>query len=355
MKRNAGGVSRRQFLGALGAAGAGALMPSWAMAQSASAGGTGTGKPYRIDVHHHLLSPAYIKHSTRFGLSNARSDPAMLHWSPAVAIENMDKMGIATAVLSIAVGGIRFGNDDATRELVREDNEFGAKMVRDYPGRFGQFAALPLPDQDATLKEIEYALDTLKADGVALVTDYGDKWPGDPAYAPAFEELNRRKAVVFIHPTAPSCCTKLIPNVPESWVEYDFDTSRAFMSLLVNGAFGKYPDIRFVFTHSGGTLPSLTGRIEGMFPPKVAGARAPNGVGAVMKKLYFDVANGANPPALDALLAVAPVSQMLFGTDFPFVRMDITVDGLEKYKFSASDRQAINRENALRLLPQLKA
>ena len=353
MKQRAQGVSRREFLGVLGAAGAGALLPDWLMAQATS--GSGAGKPYRIDVHHHSISPAYKKHSTRFGIANARTDPALLHWSPAAAVEEMDKMGIATAVLSIAVGGIRFGNDDATRALVREDNEFSAKMARDYPGRFGQFASLPLPDQDGSLKEIEYAFDTLKADGIALVTDYGDKWPGDPAYAPAFEELNRRKAVVFIHPTAPACCTKLMPNVPESWIEYDFDTSRAFTSLLVNGAFEKYPDIRFVFTHSGGTLPSLTGRIEGLFPPKVAGERAPNGVDAEVKKLYFDVANGANPPALDALMAVAPVSHLLFGTDFPFVRMEITTGGLDQYsKFSASDRRAIDRENALRLLPGLK-
>jgi predicted TIM-barrel fold metal-dependent hydrolase len=351
--------ARRQFLKTLGVAAAGAVLPARLLGNfPAQMGGGATEKPFRIDVHFHVISPAYLKRTSRFSdpsRGNARSDSGLTKWTPALAVEVMDQGGIATGMLSISVGGVTLGNDDATRTLVREDNEFAAKMVRDYPGRFGQLAALPLPDQDASLKEIEYAFDTLKADGIALVTDYGDKWLGDPMFAPAFEELNRRKAVVFVHPTAPTCCAELVPKIPESWVEYDFDTSRTFNSMLVNGVFSKYPYIRFIFTHSGGTLPALSGRLQGMFPPSVAGDRAPNGVYGEISKLYFDLSNGTYPAALDALSDVVPVSQMLFGSDYPFVKVATTADGLEKHaKFSTSDLEAINRGNALRLFPHIK-
>jgi 6-methylsalicylate decarboxylase len=352
------GDSRRQFLRTLGALGAGAILPAGLLRGAAGqARSDATGGPSRVDVHFHVISPAYLKRTARFtdpSRGNARSDTTLTRWTPAMAVEEMDRNGVATGMLSISVGGVTFGNDDATRTLVREDNEFAAKIVRDYPGRFGHLASLPLPDQDGSLKEIAYAFDTLKSDGIALVTDYGDKWPGDPMFAPAFEELNRRKAVVFMHPTAPTCCAQLVPNIPESWVEYDFDTSRAFNSMLVNGTFAKYPNIRFIFAHSGGTLPALTGRLAGMFPPKVAGDRAPNGVGAEVKKLYFDVSNAAYASALDALLDVVPTSQILFGSDYPFVKVATTVDQLEQHsKFSKSDLEAINRGNALQLFPRI--
>ena len=356
---NRGKPSRRDLLRTLGALGAGAIFsPGLGRIAAGQMPEGATEKPSRIDVHFHVVSPAYLKRTARFvdpSRGNARSDTTLTRWTPALAVEELDRGGIATGMLSIAVGGVSFGDNEATRTLVREDNEFAAKMVRDYPGRFGHLAALPLPNQDASLKEIEYAFDTLKADGIALVTDYGDKWPGDPAFAPIFEELNRRKAVVFIHPTAPTCCAELVPNIPESWVEYDFDTSRAFESMLVNGAFPKYPNIRFIFTHSGGSLPALSGRLQGMFPPSVAGDRAPNGVAPELKKLYFDVSNAAYPAALDALADVVPVSQMLFGSDYPFVKISTTVAGLKQYgKFSMSDVEAINRGNAMRLFPRIQ-
>ncbi len=352
-------ASRRQLLKTLAALGAGAILSPGLRTIAAGQGPEGASeKPSRVDVHFHVVSPAYLKRTARFvdpSRGNARSDTTLTRWTPALAVEELDKGGIATGMLSIAVGGVTFGDNEATRTLVREDNEFAAKMVRDYPGRFGHLAALPLPNQDASLKEIEYAFDTLKADGIALVTDYGDKWPGDPAFAPTFEELNRRKAVVFIHPTAPTCCAELVPNIPESWVEYDFDTARAFNSMLVNGTFPKYPNIRFIFSHSGGSLPALSGRLQGMFPPSVAGDRAPNGVGGELKKLYFDVSNATYPAALDALSDVVPVSQMLFGSDYPFVKIATTIAGLKQYgKFSMSDVEAINRGNAMRLFPRIQ-
>ena len=345
--------SRRQFLETLGALGASAILPSAAALTGQIAPGVASSNPNRIDVHQHLLSPTYLSRSGPARL-NARSDPALTNWTPARALDEMGKAGTATAILSIATGGIPSNQaGEPARTLARDSNDFGAKLVRDYPGRFGLFAALPLLEQDASLREIEYGYDTLKADGVSLMTNYGDKWPGDPVFAPVFEELNRRKAVVFVHPTTPSCCGNLLPGIPSSWIEYDFDTMRAVTSMLINGTFTRFPNVRFIFTHSGGTVPVLARRVGDMFPPELAN-RAPNGVEAEIKKLYFDIANGANPSSLAALTKLVPMSQLLFGTDFPMVRMSITVDGFRDFKFSANEVEAINRGNALRLFPRLK-
>lgn len=266
----------------------------------------------------------------------------------------MDQAGIATALISMPTGGLPANlSGEPARSLVRDSNDFGAQMSHDYPGRFGLFASLPMLEPDAALREIEYVFGTLKADGIGIMTDYGDKWPGDPVFAPIFEELNRRKSIVFVHPTTPSCCTSLLPGVPASWVEYDFDTTRAVTSLLVNGTLTKFPDLRFIVTHSGGTLPVLARRVSDMFPPALA-AGAPQGVEAELKKLYYDIANGANPPSLAALTKLVPMTQLLFGTDYPFVKISITVDGFREYGFPAKDVQAINRGNAMRLFPRLK-
>jgi predicted TIM-barrel fold metal-dependent hydrolase len=143
--------------------------------------------------------------------------------------------------------------------LARKCNEYSAQLVSDYPGRFGFFAALPLPDMEGSLREITYALDTLKADGIGLMTNYGDKWPGDPAFAPAFEELNRRKTVVYFHPTAPNCCKNLVPHVPTAFTELPNDTTRAVTSLLYSGSLARFRDIPFIFSHAGGTIPMLAG------------------------------------------------------------------------------------------------
>ena len=344
--------TRREVLKTLSLTAAGIAVSSKAIAASRIFQ-SAPSKSGRIDVHNHMLPPFYqkIRKAEAPGMSNSRS-AAMRDWTPALAVEAMDKNGIATAITSLAVGGVSF-NGPGARALARDGNEYGAKMVSDYPGRFGLFAALPLPDQDASLEELAYAFDTLKADGIALLTDYGDKWPGDPVYVPVFEELNRRKAVVFVHPTVPTCCTSLVPGVAPSLTEYLFDTTRAITSFLVNGTFTRFPDIRFIFCHSGGTAPVLANRINTLLPKEISD-KLPNGVLGEFKKLYYDVANGTSPSPLAALTDLVPQSQILFGSDFPFVMIETTTGPLEQAALSASQMQAINRDNAERLFPRLR-
>jgi len=349
-----GGPSRREFLKAVAAVGASTMLSSRGlMAQGPST--TGSAKPNRIDVHHHILPPPYMLRARDQILAiSDRDHSALLNWTPARAVEELDKNGIATAMTSLGLPGVWFGGAKAARSLARACNEYAAQMARDYPRRFGLFAALPLPDREGSLREITYAFDVLKADGVGLVSSYDNEWPGDATFTPVFEELNRRKAVVFIHPAVPGCCGHLMPGIPASTIEFLFDTSRAITSLLVNGTFSRFPDIRFIFCHAGGTMPMLAARTNAFVQRHQEIAdRVPNGVPYELKKLYYDVANSTNPSSMAALMNLVPASQMLFGSDFPYVPAAVTANGVDHFGFSASNLQAVNRENAMRLFPRL--
>jgi predicted TIM-barrel fold metal-dependent hydrolase len=347
------GTSRREFLKTVAVVASTMLSASGLMPQTPSP--MGSTKPNRIDVHHHILPPPYLLRARdRILAISDRDHSALLNWTPARAVEEMDNNGIATAVTSLGLPGVWLGDAKAARSLARACNEYAAQMVRDYPGRFGFFAALPLPDREGSLREIAYVLDVLKADGIGLLTSYGDKWPGDPTFAPVFEELNRRKTVVFIHPALPGCCGHLMPGIPASTIEFLFDTTRAITSLLVNGTFSRFPDVRFIFCHAGGTMPMVAARISAFVQRhKEVADHVPNGVSYELKKLYYDVANSTNPSSMAALMNQVPTSQMLFGSDFPYVPASVTANGLDHFGLSASDLQAVNRENGARLFPRL--
>jgi predicted TIM-barrel fold metal-dependent hydrolase len=343
------GHSRRRFLKLLAMAGAGAMLPAEALlSQGPAAAGA------RIDVHHHLLPPFYIRAMQESVAATGRPLPK---WSPEISLEAMDKNGIATAILSPhsrLVSDSLSDKSERARSLARQHNEYAAQVMRDHPHRFGVFAAVPLPDQDGTLKEIAYAFDTLKVDGIGMWTSYRDKWPGDPAFGPAFDELNRRKAVVFFHPAAPICCRSLMPGVGPNVEEYDFDTTRTVTSLLVNGVFDRCPDIRFIFSHSGGTLPVLANRISELYPSKSSGGMTSTGVRTELTHLYYEVAHAGYGPPLAALSKLVSAKQMLFGSDFPVFDFPVTTAPLDRFGFSASELQAINRGNAEQLFPRLK-
>ena len=274
-------------------------------------------------------------------------------WSPSKSLDDMEKNGVTTAMLSLAVSGVTFDAGEAGRSLARKSNDFGAQLVKDYPASFGLLAALPLPDPQGSLVEIEYALDTLHADGVALLSSYGDKWLGDATYAPVFEELNRRKAVVFVHPSAPNCCANLQAHVPASTMEFLFDTARTIDSLLMNGTFSRFPNLQFIFSHGGGAMPILANRIARLFPKELA-SYAPNGVLYELKRQYYDTASATNPSSLAALTNLIPSSQIVFGSDFPFLSAGDTVGDLMHSGLPDKTVDAINRDNAVRLFGRLK-
>ncbi len=205
----------------------------------------------------------------------------------------MDKAGVATAMLSVMQPGVWFGDDEQGRSLARRCNDYAAQLVKDHPGKFGMFATIPLPDTEGSLKEIEYGLDVLKAGGIALMTSYYDKYLGDPAFLPVFEELNRRKAVVYVHPNTPDCCKALVKGMPVGTIEYATDTTRTISSLIFGeaGTAFKCPDIRFIWSHSGGTLPFLTGRLIRLARDR-KDARMPDGPIPILKRYNYEIAQG---------------------------------------------------------------
>ena len=346
-------LSRRALLAGAAAFGAASVLSAHgAQAQAA--------KTKVIDTHHHFYPPAYQK--AWLDWEDARKIPhfaSQVAWTRDKAVEELDKNGVATGVLSIAsTPGTWFNLDAAgAGAMARTCNDFGAEMVRDYPGRFGLFATLSMLDIDATLKEIEYALDTLKADGVGLQTNYGDKWLGDPVYRPVFDELNRRKAVVYVHPLVAACCANLSLGIPPAALEVPHDTTRTVTSLLVTGGFVRWRDIKWLFSHAGGTIPMLAGRIDAFYARAAANGDkdksfAPDGILAELRRLHYDTANATSPPSMAALMKLVPTSQITFGSDYPYFPLS-QIESVRKMGLPAADVAAIESGNAVRLVPRL--
>lgn len=307
----------------------------------------------RIDTHHHFVPPFYLAEVGAEAVARTLVSGRAPEWTPQHSIDAMDRNGIATAVVSISAPG--FLCDDGKRpDLCRRCNDYAAKMCGDHPGRFGSFAGLPLPDIDASLAEIERALGSLKAEGICLLTNYGGHYLGDARFSPVFDELNRRKAVVYVHPTEGACACNL--GLPPASLEFPFDTTRTIASLLFNGTFSRCRDIKFIFSHAGGTIPFIAERLARLERRPDYARHVPDGVIAELKRLYYDTALSANRLAMDTLFALVTTQQVVFGSDYPYAPEDTmvgTVKGLAALKLPDADLAAIERGNALKLMPQL--
>jgi predicted TIM-barrel fold metal-dependent hydrolase len=311
------------------------------------------GTPHRIDVHHHVSPPAWIDAVKKAKLDN----PPIVNWSVQKSLEDLDQAGIATAVVSPTTPQLNFlENDKGTAaRIARESNEYMRKLMADHPNRFGLFAMLPLPHIDESLKELTYALDTLKADGVGTMTSYGDRWLGYPEFSPIWEELNRRKAIVYTHPTTPNCCVNLVQGVEPAAIEFGTDTTRTIASLLLSGTSQRYRDINWIFSHGGGALTAFAERfqIQIVSRPPYKDKFTREIVDAELKRFYYDTAQIANSVTIGALAKLVPVSQIVYGTDFPYRTGIDHVKGLSA-AFSGAELAAIDRENALRIIPRLR-
>jgi 6-methylsalicylate decarboxylase len=345
-------TSRRHFLGAVAILGATQLIPGWPGLRLTSPGQIASATARRvIDVHHHLMPPSYVA-AKKAEILKVSANPSVIDWTPQQSLDDMDKNGVRTSLLSVSTPGVWFGNADESRRLSRKCNDFAAQVARDHSGRFGFFAAVPLPDTDGSLKEIEYATETLHADGIGLLSNYEGKYLGDRAFAPVFDELNRCKLTVYVHPTSTACCWNIVPNIPISTEEFGFDTTRTITSLVYSGTLSRCANIKFIFSHGGGTIPMLAGRIGG------AARRmtnvVPNGPDYEFQKLYFDTASATNAPAMAAILKLVPASHVMFGTDFPWGNAANGLRGIENVGLTASELRAIEYESALQLFPRLK-
>jgi predicted TIM-barrel fold metal-dependent hydrolase len=306
--------------------------------------------PGRIDVHAHPVPPDFIAVMKAGGMWT----PNVAQWSVDKAVADMDRAGTATAMLSIPNPGAFPTTIQSNRRLARVCNEFAAGLVRDRPGRFGNFAYLPLPDIDGALAEIAYAFDVLKADGVFCWTSYGDRWFGDPLFNPVYEELNRRGAVVYTHPRSADCCNAHLHMAPEdSMIEWQTDTTRAVAQLIFAGTAMRYPRMQVIFSHGGGTMPFLVRRMIKTAQHPQYRQMLPDGFLPVARRYFYDTAQQTLPAQLFPLKDVATVPQILFGTDYPYGSEDTAQALADSGLFSTAQLKAIGRGNALRLFPRL--
>jgi predicted TIM-barrel fold metal-dependent hydrolase len=313
----------------------------------------------RVDVHHHFFPP---RAKDMYGPL-----PAIQDYSPDRSLEEMDRAGIETAVLSLPAS---LGDNAAQMRLdavafAREANEYAARAASEHDGRFRFFAFLPMPDLDATLLEIEYALDSLGASGVGLLTNYGNRWLGHTEFRPVFDELNRRQALVYAHPQDAPCCRGLVENSLPQTVEWNTNTSRAIWSLINDGQerpgttvpttsmATRYSDVRFAWSHAGGTLLGLVGRfLGGERGPSIDLTSTPT-VGSRLyhlRRFYYDTAGSTNAIQMPALASLVGASQIVFGSDFPFLSSEETVEALHASGLDSADLALIERDNALRAL-----
>jgi 6-methylsalicylate decarboxylase len=315
-----------------------------------------------IDVHAHFIPDAYRAAAIAAGHSKPDGMPGIPTWSEREMLAMMDRQRIRTALLSISSPGVHFGDDSDACKLARSVNLEGARLKAAHPGRCGFLASLPLPDADGALSEIAFAQDELGADGFILESNSGGIYPGDARFDPVYAQLDRRSAVVLLHPTSPHCpsCSPPGPALPAPVLEFMFETTRAVTNLVLTKCMERYRRIKFVIPHAGAALPVLVDRIAmaTAIMPEMAGT-APEAILATIGKLYFDLAGTPLPRLLPALRTFADPARLLYGSDWPFTpepviaKLRARLD--EALETNADDLQAIFTGNALRLFPRLSA
>jgi predicted TIM-barrel fold metal-dependent hydrolase len=316
--------------------------------------------PARIDTHHHILPPRYIAELNRLGVMAAGGLTTFPPWSVELALTTMERFGISTAITSISSPGVYFGDVASAKSLARLCNDFSAELTAAHPNRFGAFGTLPLPDVDGALRELEYVLDVLRLDGVVMLSSYGTMYPSADLMDSVFAELNRRRAVVFLHPTSPAYYTSGEMPFASSLFEFVADTTRAVLHLLFSGVFEKYPDIRFILAHAGGTLPYIVSRLsifEDHLQPQLR-EKAPRGAAWYLKRLYYDTALATSRPTLNCLREFTTALHTCFGTDYPFVCVDgveAEIAEFETVMDGSADRNTIEHETSIKLFPRLKS
>jgi len=308
---------------------------------------------HRVDVHQHVVPPFWAKALPAHG--GDPSGTVVPQWSPESAIGFMDSQEIATGILSLTAPSVANWYKSQRREMARRVNEYTADLVAKRPDRFGNFATLPLPDVEGSLRELEYALDTLAADGVILLANYSGRYLGDPAFDPLWAELDRREAVVFIHPGQPPLPT--IPGVAGPLVDYPYDTTRAAVQLVLNGTLEKHSRVRVILAHAGGFLPFASHRIAELARVFRSDAAESVDILTAMRRFYFDTALSSSPAALPTLKSFAGAERVLFGSDFPYANAGIGASFASKLDayddLTADEHAAISHVNAWTLFPRL--
>lgn len=311
-----------------------------------------------IDVHHHVIPPFYREAMAAAGLASPIPGVDYPGWEVEASLGMMERQGIATAVVSITEPGVHFGDPGLAVRLARQVNEYMAGLIADHPGRFGAFAVLPLPDVKAAMVELEHALDVLELDGVGLFTNYRGTYLGDPSFDELLGELQRRGTAIHVHPTVPPASSQPLFDLPPSLYEFTFETTRLVAQLLYGATLDRYPDLRLILSHAGGAVPYIAERLSlGPVIGSHLAERAPADPIRSLQRLYYDVAMAASPYALPSLRALVAPSQVLLGTDFPFMPEwsgAQNASGLVRHGgFDRDELAQVAHGNAASLLPRI--
>lgn len=305
----------------------------------------------RIDVHQHILPPDYVKWLRAADISQAGGRD-LPDWSAASAIDLMDRYGIESAILSLSTPGVYVGDGHDAAAMARLTNESSAECVKDHPDRFGFFATVPLPEVGASIAEITYAYDELRADGVIVLANANGTYLGDPAFDAVMAELDSRSAVVFVHPhilPGPS-----VPGIPAFAADFLLDTTRAGYNLVLHEVPRRFPNLKIILAHAGGFLPYAAYRIGAALFAQTQ--RPLFDIIEDLSSFYFDTALSSSPAGLPSLLAFAKPGHVLYGTDWPFAPETATAaftGMLDSYPdLDDRDRSALNSGNAKQLFPR---
>jgi predicted TIM-barrel fold metal-dependent hydrolase len=281
---------------------------------------------HKIDTHSHFLPDFYREALVEAGITKPDGMPAIPPWNEQDHLDFMSKAGISKSYLSISSPGVDFVNNRISKSLSRKCNEHASQVAKRNPGKFGSFASLPLPDVEAALAEVAYALDELGADGFVLYTSYGGIYPGDKKFDPLWEELNHRKAKVFFHPTTSCYCINGTSHlfkpldIPSPLMEFFFDSARCVINLIISGMVSANPDITFLISHAGGVLPPLIDRLCGLSPMKIVqtSVDAEEIKDIFRNRFFYDLAGFSMENQIHGLLRWTGPSQLLYGSDYPF-------------------------------------
>jgi predicted TIM-barrel fold metal-dependent hydrolase len=304
-----------------------------------------------IDVHHHFLPPFYKPLIKGWLDKFATNVDAVMAWTPEGSLQAMAEANVRRAILSVSAPGVHFGDSVQARTIARQCNDYAADLGRRHPGRFGFFAALPMPDVDSAIREAERSMKLEGSHGVGLLSNYNGRYLGDPEFRPLFEWLAKKGANIYVHPTDAPCCAGLVPGLATPLIEFPVDTGRTIASLLWSGVFSTFANLRFIFSHGGGILPMVAERVIAMgFVDRNLAARVPEGAAAALAGLYVDTASVTNPAAMSALRAWLPAEQILYGTDFPWGTLAASRAALARVELPPQALAAIESGNAVRLL-----
>lgn len=300
-----------------------------------------------LDIHAHVFPDFYAtaKHAAGAPDVDGWPDPT---WSIEAMLQTAEAHRITAQLLSVYSPGVTFLEGRAGADLARQLNEYMAGLVRDHAPRFGAMAVLPLPDVDAALTEIAYALDELDMDGIGLLSNYHGMYLGDPALDPIFQELNRRQAMVFVHPTIPPHWDTFSVGLAAPVMEYTFDSTRMAMDLVNGGQKAKYPDVGVIVAHGGGTLPFNYQRVLKYWM---------GGENNVFDTFFFDLTATTEPEQIRALMALAKPDHCMMGFDFPFMKPDWyppLQESLEQFDFTPEELHAVQFGNACRWFPKVE-